>query len=360
LALRDEFTDEIALRPGCDAFHLVPCPLGTGNDLARSLGWGHAFSGLNKLGEFTKGAQKAALGPALDIWHVHFGRTAPKMRRMQNYLSIGCDAEVARRFDVARTQRPEAFRSALKNKVTYASLGADLALCGARSLEHRIQKLCIDDKVVAVPQGCKSVVLLNIPSFGAGTHPWGDGPAEALPPGGKRAGCMPLAHRRRQFDRPAVDDGRLEVIALFGIMDAALMHVPITWKRLRGYGAKRLGQGASVTFTFVEEDHYATKRAKEPSKRSDLAAQVDGEAWSFPCWGEEVKVTWHGRVGAPCGPRHVEHGGWPWAAHAYANEAAAAEAAAKAGIAGKRELRRDSTDPRPPGGQLHEPVLRRG
>jgi len=40
---------------------------------------------------------------------------------MQNYFSVGVDAEVSRRFDTARSANPERFRSQLSNKVKYGT-----------------------------------------------------------------------------------------------------------------------------------------------------------------------------------------------------------------------------------------------
>jgi Diacylglycerol kinase accessory domain len=289
---------------------------------------------------------------------------AAKLRRMQNYFSIGVDAEVARRFDAARTARPEQFRSALKNKMTYARLGLDLLVRGARSLEHRIEVLSIDGVAVTVPHGCKSIVFLNIPSFGAGTHPWGDGGDD----GGDSA-CLPLAHRKRTFAKPAVDDGLLEVVALFGILDAARMHIPISLASLRGYGARRLGQGSAVEIKFRNEEQYKQfhPARKDPGARpgrGTLSVQVDGEAWPFPCWEESMTVTLQGKVGAPCGPAHSPRGGWPSARHAdgYGNTVRLSSTAATDGVKHGHSAAFDSGPPSSrnfstPEGRLREPVM---
>ena len=40
---------------------------------------------------------------------------------MQNYFSVGVDAEVSRRFDSARSANPERFRSQTSNKIKYGA-----------------------------------------------------------------------------------------------------------------------------------------------------------------------------------------------------------------------------------------------
>jgi diacylglycerol kinase family enzyme len=171
LALRSEGFD--AFRPD-----LVPCPLGTGNDLARSLGWGARFPGFRALPRFVAAARDAPRGTGIDVWRVAFAnsvrvglarsaraaaarRALPqprcadvaaaahghkklqgaKMGTMQNYFSVGVDAEVSRRFDAARTAHPERFRSQASNKLRYGA---------APRSSH-----------AAAPRGCRALATLT-------------------------------------------------------------------------------------------------------------------------------------------------------------------------------------------------------
>jgi diacylglycerol kinase (ATP) len=132
---------------------LVPCPLGTGNDLARALGWGATFPGFNAVPRFVSDAKAAPLGTEIDVWSVSFAnsvrpparrvsrtrsrthtraltrlcravpRQTPKLGTVQNYFSVGVDAEVSRRFDAARSANPQSFRSQISNKMRYGARG---------------------------------------------------------------------------------------------------------------------------------------------------------------------------------------------------------------------------------------------
>ena len=189
-------------------------------------------------------------------------------------------------------------------------MGASLAFSGAASLDKRLASLRIDDQEVPLPAGLKSIIVLNIPSYGAGTHPWGDFEAGV--------GCMPPAHHVRRFAEPAVDDGMVEVIGMFGILNAAMMHNPLSIRRLRGGGGKRLGQGTRVELRFWTLAELEAKGAaditQKVTKRPMLAVQTDGEAWQVNSPGERIEVTLAGRVGAPFGPEHRgNEAGWPHA-----------------------------------------------
>jgi hypothetical protein len=188
-------------------------------------------------------------------------------------------------------------------------MGAGLAFRGAASLHKRLASLRIDGAEVALPHGTKAVLVLNIPSYGAGTHPWGDDNKSLVP-------CLPPAHHRRRFAPAAIDDGLLEVVALFGIVHAATLHAPrLLLPRLaRGGGAKRLGQGGVIELSFrTAEQLAAAGVADKALSRPTLAAQSDGEAWAFESVGETVTLSLRGRVGAPLGPQHAPRGGFPHA-----------------------------------------------
>lgn len=99
-------------------------PLGTGNDLARVLGWGKGYED-EDVEEILKDVEHSQL-TMLDRWHVkvehhrYLGlRRGGRELTMNNYLGVGCGAGVTLNFHRQRESRPSLFKSRIINKVGY-------------------------------------------------------------------------------------------------------------------------------------------------------------------------------------------------------------------------------------------------
>ncbi len=132
-------------------------PLGTGNDLARVLGWGHRLPGLSALDGMLVRLQNARTS-AHDRWVVE----GPEgTLAWFNYLSIGVDARIARRFHRLRRHHPWLFRGGAVNKALYAAVAM-----------AEVQSPLADAVEIAgttLPPWARSLVFANIPSYAGGT-----------------------------------------------------------------------------------------------------------------------------------------------------------------------------------------------
>uniref|UniRef100_A0A8B9Q5S8 Diacylglycerol kinase n=1 Tax=Apteryx owenii TaxID=8824 RepID=A0A8B9Q5S8_APTOW len=205
-------------------------PLGTGNDLARTLNWGGGYTDepLSKILSHVEDGNIVQL----DRWNLHVEPNPdanPEEKDeaatdklpldvFNNYFSLGFDARVTLEFHESREANPEKFNSRFRNKMFYAG-------CDGTDLTSKIQDL--------KPQ---CLVFLNIPRYCAGTMPWGN-PGE-----------------HHDFEPQRHDDGCIEVIGFTMTSLAAL--------QVGGHG-ERLCQCRQVVLT--------TSKA--------IPMQVDGE----PC-----------------------------------------------------------------------------
>jgi diacylglycerol kinase (ATP) len=227
-------------------------PLGTGNDLARALGWRAAPRDLPR--ELDGGH-----AAALDRWRVvcRGGRTTA----MSNYMSVGATAGALLPFHMARERAPWLFAWRAANMAfMFAIANANFLLGTYRGLSVDLE---CDGRRVNVPKGIRAIVLLNVDSFMGGCDVWGRAPPS--PP----------------HTAPSARDGRLEVVGLHHEACFAAAQLGL-------YSGVRLAQASRVRL----------------ASAAPLPVEVDGEPWRLDA-KSEVEVTWQGQalMLARCGAR---------------------------------------------------------
>ncbi|CAF1141214.1 unnamed protein product [Adineta steineri] len=197
------------------------CPLGTGNDLSRVLGWGGQYDPKHlchtlvqiphaqptvldrwevKLEEFnasttTISEQKQSesesnirersqsLSKQLptfvretnrDFYHNY--HQLPNTRFI-NYMSFGLDAAVTLAFHHERIHNPSKFSSPWKNKFMYVNESfkhfEDFTRANSWNLSPYIHLTCNGHDLTDLIRGSHTLIVLNIPGYAAGTDPWG-------------------------------------------------------------------------------------------------------------------------------------------------------------------------------------------
>uniref|UniRef100_A0A8C9S5Q7 Diacylglycerol kinase n=1 Tax=Scleropages formosus TaxID=113540 RepID=A0A8C9S5Q7_SCLFO len=226
-------------------------PLGTGNDLARTLNWGGGYTDepVSKILSHVEDGNIVQL----DRWNL-IVQPNPEASQEEkdeqqtdklpldvfnNYFSLGFDAHVTLEFHESREANPEKFNSRFRNKMFYAGTAfSDFLMGSSKDLAKHIKVVCDGTDLTSKVQELKlqCLVFLNIPRYCAGTMPWGN----------------PSEHH--DFEPQRHDDGCIEVIG-FTMTSLATLQVG-------GHG-ERLNQCREVTLTTYKS----------------IPMQVDGE----PC-----------------------------------------------------------------------------
>uniref|UniRef100_A0A8C4RT95 Diacylglycerol kinase n=1 Tax=Erpetoichthys calabaricus TaxID=27687 RepID=A0A8C4RT95_ERPCA len=212
-------------------------PLGTGNDLARTLNWGGGYTDepVSKILSHVEDGNIVQL----DRWnlHVHPNSEASQEEKdetaadklpldvFNNYFSLGFDAHVTLGFHESREANPEKFNSRFRNKMFYAGTAfSDFLMGSSKDLAKHIKVVCDGTDLTSKIQDLKlqCIVFLNIPRYCAGTMPWGN----------------PSEHH--DFEPQRHDDGCIEVIGFTKTSLATL--------QVGGHG-ERLNQCREVTLT---------------------------------------------------------------------------------------------------------------
>jgi diacylglycerol kinase (ATP) len=248
-------------------------PLGTGNDLARVLGWGPGFNRDDNIPETLVGV-KDAHTVLLDRWEIEVKpdktgatrrshRSSSNMNKnksiiFNNYFGIGVDATTALRFHKNRELNPEWYFSRIVNKLWYVMYGArELVDRSCAGLSTKVKLFC-DGEEVEIPHHTEGIILLNINSFAGGVKMWSDkaGSQENL-----------YSNFKRFHGRSSMHDGMLDVVAVNGSLHLGEMNMGLA-------RPNQLCQGREITI----------------ESTSTIAMQVDGEPWTQkPC---SITVTY--------------------------------------------------------------------
>ncbi|KAK1407343.1 hypothetical protein QVD17_38957 [Tagetes erecta] len=235
-------------------------PAGTGNDLARVLGWGGGLGSLDRqsgLCTMLQDIEHAAV-TVLDRWKVSITNQkgnqlrAPKF--MNNYLGVGCDAKVALEIHNLREENPEKFCNQFMNKVLYAREGARTIM--DRTFEDypwqvRVE---VDGVDIEVPEDAEGIVVANIGSYMGGVDLWQN----------EDDNCD-------NFDPQSMHDRILEVVSISGTWHLGKLQVGLS-------RAQRLAQGKTIKIQLLAQ----------------LPVQVDGEPWmQSPC---TLTISHHGQA----------------------------------------------------------------
>lgn len=234
-------------------------PLGTGNDLARTLGYGSGSDSSEDIGVVMDKIDRSEIVP-LDRWKVEvIPRRHLRIRLptstilMNNYLSVGVDALVTYNFHKARESPFYVMSSRIINKLIYFSYGTkDVLERQCQTLNKKLE-LSMDGKKIELPE-IESVVILNIPYWGAGVRPWDLG----------------VGHKDFNFT-PSYSDQKLEVFCVYSSFHIAQMQVGLSEPH-------RVGQAKEVKIKLYDS----------------VPMQIDGEPWEqHPA---EISLKHHSQV----------------------------------------------------------------
>ncbi|XP_020993693.2 diacylglycerol kinase 4 [Arachis duranensis] len=271
-------------------------PLGTGNDLSRSFGWGGSFP-FSWRQAIKRTLYKATTGPIcrLDSWRISI--TMPEgtivepphsLKQIEgctldedigdeeglpekvisydgvfyNYFSTGMDAQVAYGFHHLRNEKPYLAQGPIANKIIYSGYSctqgwfltpctSDPKLRGLKNiLRMHVKKVNSSEwERIPVPTSVRAIVALNLHSYGSGRNPWGNLKPEYL--------------EKRGFVEAQVDDGLLEIFGLKQGWHASFVMVELI-------SAKHIAQAAAIRLEI------------RGGEWKDAYLQMDGEPWKQP------------------------------------------------------------------------------
>lgn len=208
-------------------------PLGTGNDLSRTLNWGRGYSG-EPISDILNHVYMSKETP-LDRWSIKMTNFPDKI--MNNYMSLGVDAKVALQFHTLREENPSIFASQNINKIWYATLGTKAFLENHQFIDKFVT-LIVEGHTVDLPLHIHGLVFLNIHHYAGGARVWDESISD-------------------EFLPTSIHDGYLEIGIISTPIHMGMMSVELD-------SVVRLTQGKDILL-------------KVRSLETDIPIQIDGE-----------------------------------------------------------------------------------
>lgn len=266
-------------------------PMGTGNDLARTFGWGPAFNGkwIKAHENLRCTFQRIAVSKVdnLDCWKISLsfptnelvgkfpyslkvreadtnssseGPAAFAEGLFWNYMSVGLDAKSAFGFHSLRDRSPWLTAGRLTNQLWYSvySCTSGWFCCTkplASKVEVSMQRAGSESwEDVVLPSEVKALVVLNLQSYAGGRNLWGK----------TNSGST-----KGELKEPSYRDGNLEVVGLTNGYHTGM--IMATGGNL--VHAKRLCQASGLRLKLK------AKHTRADGTPSHAYLQVDGEPW---------------------------------------------------------------------------------
>lgn len=273
-------------KDGTGAFQVYPpvaiLPLGTGNDLARTLGWGKSYDGSSISKALNQIQLSSTVG--LDRWKIKVtphraakgSKDIPSDNKpsheyeiiMNNYFSVGVDAKICLEFHETRKSNPDLFASQLINRFWYFTFGTKAFLSPEENLDGAVE-LYVDGNKIDIPNGARGLLVMNIRHYGGGADYWGsasltgDVDADFEQPTGNANG----ERKKPVLSPPKLDDGLLEIGFAWSSFHLAQISVELS-------RARRLIQGRHLRIRLLKEISFPVQMDGEPSLLSGVDLEI--------------------------------------------------------------------------------------
>lgn len=181
---------------------------------------------------------------------------------MSNYFSIGVDALVTFNFHQKRSKLPKILSCRMINKLLFFHYGTkDVLERACRNLGRQLEIFLDGQLINDLPQ-LEGIVVLNIPSWGAGVDLWGIN--QKVPDG---VVAEPDEESEFKPGLQYISDGKLEVLGIYSSFHIAQMQVGLS-------EPYKIGQARQIRIVIKD-----SKSGQTAGFSDKIPAQCDGEPW---------------------------------------------------------------------------------